>query len=85
MSTKAKVLAVLSLPAGLVGYLVAGTVLERLGIADDLGGLLLVFVPLFVAGLCMVPLIIPLVDEMAKRDLAAAPRRDDPDEPKPGS
>ena len=82
MSTKAKLLAIISLPAGLAGYLVAGKALEALGIADDLGGLLLVFVPLFVAGLCMVPFIIPLVDEMAKRDLAAAPPRDDPDEPR---
>ena len=81
MSTRAKLLAVLSLPAGLIGYLVAGEVLTRLGIAGSLGGLLLVFIPLFAAGLCMIPFIAPLFDEMAKRDLAAAPPRDDPDEP----
>lgn len=84
MSTRAKLLAILSLPAGLAGYLVAGTVITNLGLAGDVGGLLVVFVPLFIAGLCMVPFIIPLVDEMAKRDLAAAPPRDGPDdEPKP--
>jgi hypothetical protein len=83
MSTRAKLLAVLSLPAGLAGYLIAGEVLTRLGIAGGAGGLLLVFVPLFVAGLCMMPLVIPLFDEMAKRDLAAAPPRDDDEDRTP--
>ena len=32
---------------------------------------LLMIVPLFVAGLCMVPFLLPLFDRMAKRDLAA--------------
>ena len=39
----------------------------RGGLAD----LLLIFVPLLVAGLCMVPCLIPFVDRMAKRDLEA--------------
>jgi hypothetical protein len=86
VSTRAKLLAILSLPVGLIGYLVAGTVITNLGLQGGLGGLVFVFVPLFVAGLCMVPFIIPLVDEMAKRDLAAAPPRpDDPDDPKRGA
>ena len=37
------------------------------GLAD----LLLIFVPLFVAGLCMVPFLIPFIDRIAKRDLEA--------------
>jgi hypothetical protein len=32
---------------------------------------LLLFVPLFIGGLCMVPFLLPLFDRMAKRDLAA--------------
>jgi hypothetical protein len=32
---------------------------------------MLMIVPLFVAGLCMVPFLLPLLDRMAKRDLAA--------------
>jgi hypothetical protein len=39
------------------------------------GYLILLFVPLFVAGLCMVPFLIPLFDSMAKRDLAAIQAR----------
>ena len=48
----------------------AWTILSGLGLADSVRNLLLLFVPLFVAGLCMVPFLIPLFDAMAKRDLA---------------
>ena len=65
-------LAILSLPAAAIGYAVTAAVLtlalpQRGGPAD----LLLIFVPLFVAGLCMVPFLIPFLDRMAKRDLEA--------------
>ena len=65
-------LAILSLPAAAIGYAVATAILTSLlpvrgGPAD----LLLIFVPLLVAGLCMVPFLIPFVDRMAKRDLEA--------------
>jgi hypothetical protein len=40
-------------------------------------------VPLFVAGLCMVPFLLPLFDRMAKRDLAAH-RAQQAAEPIPG-
>jgi hypothetical protein len=83
VSTKAKILAIVSLPAGLVGYLVAGTVITNAGLQGAVGGLLFVFVPLFIAGLCMIPFIAPLLDEMAKRDLAAAPPRDEPEDGSP--
>ena len=38
---------------------------------EGLADLLFIFVPLLVAGLCMVPFLIPFVDRMAKRDLEA--------------
>ena len=70
--TRPTVLAILSLPAAAIGYAVAAAILTsvlppREGLAD----LLLIFVPLLVAGLCMVPFLIPFVDRMAKRDLEA--------------
>ena len=65
------ILAVLSLPAAVIGYTVAVAVLSALGLPKGLEELALIFVPLFVAGLCMVPFIAPLVDRTAKRDLAA--------------
>ena len=65
-------LAILSLPAAAIGYAVTAAILTsvlpaRGGPAD----LLLIFVPLLVAGMCMVPFLIPFVDRMAKRDLEA--------------
>jgi hypothetical protein len=71
MSTRTKVLAVLSLPVGLAAYLVTGMILAGLSLPDGLSGLLTIFLPLFVAGLCMIPFIAPAFDSMAKRDLAA--------------
>jgi len=71
MTTRTKAIAILSLPAGVVGYLVTGMVLSGLSLPDGLGGLLLIFLPLLVGGLCMVPFLMPLFDAMAKRDLAA--------------
>ena len=65
------ILAVLSLPAAVIGYTVAVAVLSAVGLPKGIEELVLLFVPLFVAGLCMVPFIAPLVDRMAKRDLAA--------------
>jgi hypothetical protein len=65
-------LAILSLPAAAIGYAVTTAILAS---ALPRGGgpadLLLIFVPLFVAGLCMIPFLIPFVDRMAKRDLEA--------------
>jgi hypothetical protein len=65
------ILAVLSLPAAVIGYTVTAAILTALRLPPGVAELALIFVPLFVAGLCMVPLIAPLVDQMAKRDLAA--------------
>ena len=65
-------LAILSLPAAAIGYAVTAAVLTSAQPSNEgLGELLLIFVPLFVAGLCMVPFLIPFLDRMAKRDLEA--------------
>ena len=64
-------LAILSLPAAAIGYAVTATILTSALPREGLAELLLIFVPLLVAGLCMVPFLIPFVDRMAKRDLEA--------------
>lgn len=65
-------LAILSLPAAAIGYAVTAAILTSVvPVRDGLADLLLIFVPLLVAGLCMVPFLIPFVDRMAKRDLEA--------------
>src|SRR5215207_3460760 len=65
-------MAILSLPAAAIGYAVAAAILtSALPRGEGLTGLLLIFVPLLVAGLCMIPFLIPFVDRMAKRDLEA--------------
>ena len=65
-------LAILSFPAAVIGYAVTAAILtSALSSMEGLAGLLLIFVPLFVAGLCMVPFLIPYLDRMAKRDLDA--------------
>ena len=65
--SKTKLLAILALPAGAIGYVVTASILSNLGLPD----FLLLILPLFVAALCMVPFVLPLFDQMAKRDLAA--------------
>ena len=65
------ILAILSLPAGAVGYVVSSALLSSLSLPPGLGDLLLIFVPLLIAGLCMVPFIAPALDRQAKRDLEA--------------
>jgi len=55
-----------------IGYAVTAAVLTSvLPSNEGLGGVLLIFLPLFVAALCMVPFLIPYLDRMAKRDLEA--------------
>ena len=65
------VLLVLSLPVGALAYALTVQVLEAMGVADAGQGLLALFVPLFVAGLVMLPFLIPFFDRKAKADLAA--------------
>jgi hypothetical protein len=71
LRSRPTVLAILALPAAVIGYAVTSAVLSGLALPDEARDALLLFVPLFVAGLCMVPFLLPLFDRMAKRDLAA--------------
>jgi hypothetical protein len=68
--TMPTILLVLSLPAGLLGYLLGTRIVSALAPND----LLQLFVPLLVAGLCMIPFLIPFLDRRAKEDLAAIQR-----------
>jgi hypothetical protein len=65
------ILLVLALPAGLIGYTLGVQVMSALQMPKQTADFLILFVPLFVAGLFMLPFIIPFFDRMAKRDLAA--------------
>jgi hypothetical protein len=66
-----KVLLVLSFPAGAIAYAATVKVLEALGMTGDGRDILMLFIPLFVAGLAMMPFLIPFIDRKAKEDLAA--------------
>jgi hypothetical protein len=64
------ILLVLSFPAGALAYVVATWVLSALPLAEGLQGFLILVAPLFVAGLVMIPFLIPFFDRKAKADLA---------------
>jgi len=89
MSFLPTVLLILSLPVGFLGYALGVQVVSALPLSEETRGFIVVFAPLFIAGLCMLPFLIPFFDRMAKRDLAQHARdteaatnggRDDPDE-----
>jgi hypothetical protein len=63
------ILAVLSLPAGLAAYLLVGSLISAIApsLSTTIVGL---FVPLFAAGLVMIPFVAPWFDRRAKADLA---------------
>ena len=65
------VLLILSLPAGAIAYVVATRILSSLDLPNGLQEFLILIAPLFVAGLVMVPFLIPFFDSKAKADLAA--------------
>jgi hypothetical protein len=67
------VLLVLAIPVALGAYLVTGQVLAGMSLEGPMRELLLVFLPLFVAGLVAIPFIAPFVDMKAKQALADAP------------
>jgi hypothetical protein len=64
------VLLILSLPAGAIAYVVATRILSSLDLPNGLQEFLILIAPLFVAGLVMVPFLIPFFDRKAKADLA---------------
>ena len=71
MISRPKILAILALPAGAIGYVVTTSILSGLGLPQGAEAVVLFIVPLFVAGLCMAPFLLPWFDRMAKRDLEA--------------
>ena len=64
------ILLILSLPAGMVGYWVGVQVVSAV-LPDMALGIVMLFVPLLVAGLFMLPFLVPFIDRKAKQDLAA--------------
>lgn len=67
-------LALLSFPAGALAYAMTVRALEWMDLSGDGRQILMLFVPLFVAGLVMMPFLIPFIDRKAKEDLAAITR-----------
>jgi hypothetical protein len=67
------ILLVLALPVGLAGYFAGAAVVDA--VMSGGGGILSIFVPLLVAGLCMIPFLAPWLDRRAKADLAEIQRR----------
>lgn len=63
------ILLVLAFPVGAIGYLVGARILEAVLPAAIQG--IVPFAALLVAGLCMLPFLIPFFDRKAKQDLAA--------------
>jgi hypothetical protein len=64
------ILLILSFPAGAIAYVVAARVIGDLPLEEGLQGFLVLFAPLFFAGLVMLPFLIPFFDRKAKADLA---------------
>jgi len=65
------ILLILAMPAGILGYLLGVRVIEALPLPDGLQEFLVLFGPLFIAGLCMLPFLVPFFDRKATEDLAA--------------
>jgi len=66
-------LLVVAIPVALGAYLLTGQVIAGLALPAGLHELLVIFLPLLIAGLCAVPFIAPFVDLKAKQALAARP------------
>ena len=64
------ILLILSLPVGAVVYVTAARILGELPVPEAIKSFLVLFAPLFVAGLVMIPFLIPFFDRKAKADLA---------------
>jgi hypothetical protein len=70
-------LLILSLPVGVVGYALGARFISDMALPAATGAFAVLIVPLFIAGLFMMPFIIPFFDRMAKQDLAAYRRSQD--------
>ena len=66
-----EILLVLALPAGAIGYAIGARLMSLVALPASLQDLALLFVPLLIGGLCMLPFLIPFFDRKAKQDLAA--------------
>ena len=64
------IMLILSAPAGILGYAVGAWLVASLSVPADVNGIFILFVPLFLAGLFMLPFLIPFFDHKAKADLA---------------
>jgi len=72
------ILLILSMPAGILGYLLGIRIIESLPLPEGLDEMLLLFGPLFIAGLCMLPFLVPFFDRKATEDLDAYRRSQAP-------
>jgi hypothetical protein len=71
MPSMPTLLLMLSFPAGALAYALTVQGLEALQLSGDGRQILMLFIPLFVAGLVMMPFLIPYIDRKAKADLAS--------------
>ena len=78
MPSRPTLLFILSLPLGAVVYSIAA---QAIGALFPKEPILALLIPLFVAGLAMMPLIIPFFDRKAKQDLAEYRRRQEAEAP----
>jgi hypothetical protein len=76
MPVRILVLLVLAVPAALLGYNVAVMILSGLPLPAGIRNLAILFLPLFVGGLCALPFIAPFFDYKAKEALANRPPAD---------
>ena len=74
MRSMPTILLLLSLPVGAVAYLITAQILQSMPLPEDIRPFLVLFAPLFVAGLVMIPFLIPFFDRKAKADLAELAR-----------
>jgi len=64
------ILLVLSFPAGILGYTLGARLVTALTLPAQVQEFAVLFVPLLIAGLFMLPFLVPFFDRKAKQDLA---------------
>jgi hypothetical protein len=64
------ILLILAFPVGAVAYVLSGRIIAGLPLDEGIRDFLVLLAPLFVAGLVMLPFLIPFFDRKAKADLA---------------